>query len=135
MRKLVSSNSQLEDSIGFSRACRIGKHISVSGTAPIKNGKTVFKGDVYQQTKYCLEISILAVEQAGGSVTDIIRTRIMLTDITRWKEAAEAHGQIFSTIKPACTFVQVSRFIDLEWLVETELDCVVVKFSIFLKLV
>lgn len=124
MRKLVSSGSYLEGPIGFSRACRVGNMISVSGTAPIKDGETAFVGDVYGQTKYCLELSIQAIEEAGGSATEIIRTRIMLTDISGWEEAAKAHGELFSTIRPACTFVEVSRFINPEWLVETEIDCV-----------
>jgi enamine deaminase RidA (YjgF/YER057c/UK114 family) len=98
--------------------------ISVSGTAPIKSGETTCVGDVYGQTKYCLELSVQAIREAGGSPNDIIRTRIMLTDISRWEDAAKAHGELFSTIKPACTFVEVSRFIDPEWLVEVELDCV-----------
>jgi len=125
VRKLVSSGSPLEDKIGFSRACRIGNIISVAGTAPIKDGKTVYNGDAYLQTKHCLEISILAIEEAGGKVQDIVRTRIMLTDISNWELAAKAHGEIFSGLKPACTFVEVSRFIDSAWLVETEIDCVV----------
>ena len=125
MRKIVSSGSHLEDPIGFSRACRIGNYISVSGTAPISNGETVHIDDVYNQTKYCLELSIMAIEEADGNIQDVIRTRIMLTDISRWEEAAKAHGELFSTIKPACTFVEVSRFIDEKWLVETEIDCVV----------
>ncbi len=124
MRKLVSSGSPLEEPIGFSRACRIGNIISVSGTAPVKNGETEHPGDVYGQTKYCLDLSIKAIEEAGGKPSDIIRTRIMLTDISRWEEAAKAHGELFSKTKPACTFVEVSRFIDPAWLVETEIDCV-----------
>lgn len=124
MRKLVSSGSHLEEPIGFSRACRVGNMISVSGTAAIKNGETVCSGDVYGQAKYCFELSIRAIEEAGGRSTDIIRTRIMLTDISRWEEAAKAHGELFSKIRPACTFVEVSRFIEPGWLVETEVDCV-----------
>jgi len=124
MRKLVSSGSHLEEPIGFSRACRVGNVISVSGTAPIKNGETAYVGDVYGQTKYCLELSVQAIEEAGGKSTDIIRTRIMLTDISRWEEAAKAHGELFSKIRPACTFVEVSRFIEPAWLIETEVDCV-----------
>jgi enamine deaminase RidA (YjgF/YER057c/UK114 family) len=124
MRKLVSSGSPLEEPIGFSRACRVENMISVAGTAPIENGETTCVGDVYGQTKYCLELSIRAIEEAGGKPTDIIRTRIMLTDISRWEEAAKAHGELFSAIKPACTFVEVSRFINPDWLVETEIDCV-----------
>lgn len=125
MRKLISSGSPLEGPIGFSRACRIGNQIAVSGTAPIKDGKTAFAGDVYHQTKCCLDISVAAIEAAGGSIGDVIRTRILLTDISRWEEAAQAHGEFFSEIKPACTFVEVKGFIDPQWLVETELDCVI----------
>ena len=124
MRKHVSSGSPLEDRIGFSRACRVGNIIAVSGTAPLKDGETICVGDVYGQTRHCLELSIRAIQDAGGSPTDIIRTRIMLTEISRWEEAAKAHGELFSKIKPACTFVEVSRFIDPAWLVETEVDCV-----------
>lgn len=126
MRKVICSGSHLEEPIGFSRACRIGNTIAVSGTAPIENGYTVHEGDVYNQTKYCLQLSLKAIEEAGGSVQDVIRTRIMLTDISRWEDAAKAHGELFSKIKPACTFVEVSRFIDKKWLVETEVDCVVI---------
>jgi enamine deaminase RidA (YjgF/YER057c/UK114 family) len=124
MRKNISSGSNLEEPIGFSRACRVGNIISVSGTAPVKNGKTECIDDLYGQTKYCLELSLSAVEQAGGKREDVVRTRIMLTDISRWQDAAQAHGELFSKIKPACTFFEVSRFIDDQWLVETELDCV-----------
>jgi len=124
MRKNISSGSHLEEPIGFSRACRIGNVISVAGTAPIKEGKTAHVGDVYGQTKYCFQLSIKAIEEAGGKVTDVIRTRIMLTNISTWKEAAKAHGEIFSGIRPACTFVEVSAFVEKEWLVETEVDCV-----------
>ncbi|MCK9515687.1 MAG: RidA family protein [Ottowia sp.] len=124
MRKLVGSKSHLEELIGFSRACRVGNVISVSGTAPIKNGEATCINDVYGQTRYCLELSIQSIKEAGGNPTDVIRTRIMLTDISRWEEAAKAHGELFSAIKPACTFVEVSRFIDPAWLVETEMDCV-----------
>lgn len=124
MKKLVSSGSPYENSIGFSRACRIGNQIAVAGTAPIKDGKTAFIGDLYNQTKFCLEVSVRAIEEAGGSVEDVIRTRIMLIDIGRWEDAAKAHGEFFSDVKPACTFVEVKGLIDPEWLVEIEVDCV-----------
>jgi len=127
MKKLVSSGSPFENSIGFSRACRIENQIAVAGTAPIQGGKTAFVGDLYNQTKYCLEISVHAIEEAGGCVEDVIRTRIMLIDIRRWEEAAKAHGEFFSDIKPACTFVEVKGLIDPEWLVEIEVDCVTSK--------
>lgn len=124
MRKLVSSGSPLEGPIGFSRACRIGNYIAVAGTAPIDKGTTVYVGDLFNQTKYCLELSVRAIEEAGGSIHDVIRTRIMLTDISRWEEAAKAHGELFAEQRPACTFVEVRGFIDRDWLVETEVDAV-----------
>ena len=122
----VSSGSPMEEPIGFSRATRIGNIISVAGTAAIApDGSTAHVGDVYGQTKYCLEIMINAIKEAGGHVKDVIRTRVMLTDIGRWEEAARAHGEIFKDIRPACTFVEVSGLIKKDWLVETEADCVV----------
>ncbi|HEY9216082.1 MAG TPA: RidA family protein [Ancylobacter sp.] len=125
-RKLVSSGSPLEPEIGFSRAVRIGSFIAVAGTAPIgPDGRAAHCGDVYAQTKLCLDIAGRAIEEAGGTLAQAIRTRIMLTDIERWREAARAHGEMFETIRPACTFVQISRFIDRDWLVEIEVDCVV----------
>ena len=125
MRKRAGSGSPLEEAIGFSRASRVGNLISVAGTAPIVNGETVCVDDVHGQTKHCIETSLQAIEDVGGSASDVTRTRIMLTDISRWEEAAKAHGEYFSEIKPACTFVQVSGFIDHRWLVDTEMDCVI----------
>lgn len=126
MRRNVSSGSYLEPEIGFSRAVRSGQFIAVSGTAPIGDtGETVGQGDVFRQTQYCFEIAKAALEEAGGTLSDVVRTRIMLTDISRWKDAARAHGTFFSDVRPACTFVEVSRFIDPDWLVEIEVDAVV----------
>jgi len=65
-----------------------------------------------------------AIEEAGGSLADVVRTRVMLTDATRWREAARAHGEFFGDVRPACTFVEVKGFINPDWLVETEADCV-----------
>ena len=125
MRKLVSSGSPLERRIGFSRAVRVGPYVAIAGTAPIApDGSVAAPGDVYGQTRRCLEIVAQAVVDAGLSIGDVIRTRVMLTDIARWEEAARAHGEVFGTIKPACTFVEVKGFINREWLVEIEADCV-----------
>ena len=125
MRKLVSSGSPFEPQIGFSRAVRVGPFVAVSGTAPIApDGGVAAPGDVYGQTKRCLEIIAQAVSNAGLSLESVIRTRVMLTDISRWEEAARAHGEVFSTVKPACTFVEVKGFINHDWLVEVEADCV-----------
>lgn len=127
-RQNISSGSPFEGPIGFSRAVRIGNIIAVSGTAPIgADGFTVCPGDVYGQTKCCLEIIKSAIEDAGGKLENTIRTRVMLTDISRWEEAARAHGEFFSQIRPACTFVEVSGFIKDDWLVELEADCVLME--------
>ena len=125
-RQLISSGSPFEKPIGFSRAVRVGNTIAVSGTAPIApGGGTAYPGDLYRQTQTCLEIIRDAIERAGGKLTDVIRTRVMLSDIDRWQEAARAHGEFFGEIRPASTFVEVSRFIDPDWLVEVEADGVV----------
>ncbi|MBS8225839.1 RidA family protein [Vannielia litorea] len=126
----MPSGSPLEPQIGFSRATRIGAHVAVAGTAPIaEGGGTAGQGDVAAQTRRCFEIGLAALAQAGARPEDVIRTRIMLTDITRWKEAAAVHGEVFSAIRPACTFVEVSRFIDPDWLVETEIDAIITEPS------
>lgn len=123
-RKNISSGSPLEKPIGFSRASRIGNIIAIAGTAPIGPEGTVGIGNVYEQTRCCIEIMKKAIEEAGGSLLDVIRTRIMLVDMSTWEEAAKAHGEYFSDIQPACTFFEVKGFINKEWLVETEADCV-----------
>lgn len=126
MRKKVSSGSPMEGPIGFSRAVRIGNMISVSGTAAIApDGSTTAPDDVYGQTKCCIEIMKRAIEEAGGKLEDVIRTRVMLKDISSWREAARAHGEFFSEIRPACTFVEVKGFVKDDWLVETEADCLI----------
>ncbi|MTE17764.1 RidA family protein [Streptomyces sp. TRM43335] len=125
IRQTVGSGSPLEPQIGFSRAVRKGAYVVVSGTAPIgDDGTTVGRGDVRAQTVRCLDIAETALNAAGASLEDVVRTRVMLTDVTRWKEAAQAHGERFASVRPACTFVEVSRFIDPDWLVEVEVDAV-----------
>lgn len=116
----------MEPAIGFGRAVRIGDWIAVAGTAPIDDDGSVHAaGNVYEQTKRCIEISKKAIEEAGGAINGIIRTRIMLKDISTWRDAARAHGEAFADVRPACTFVEVKGFIDPDWLVELEVDCVV----------
>jgi len=88
-----------------------------------KAGAVAARGDVYSQTKRCIEIAANAITEAGFSLATMVRTRVMLVDISRWREAARAHGETFSSVKPACTFVEVKGFIDRDWLVEIEIDC------------
>ena len=125
-RVLVSSGSYLEPVIGFSRAVRVGNLVSVGGTAPIAaGGGTAAKGDVYGQTKRCLEIVAKALADSGAGIEHTVRTRILLTDIALWQDAARAHSEIFSSIRPVTTLMQVSAFVDPDWLVEIELDAVI----------
>jgi enamine deaminase RidA (YjgF/YER057c/UK114 family) len=125
-RTLVSSGSPFEREVGFSRAVRVGDVVEVAGTAPIgPDGKCFAHGDVYLQTQRCLAIIAQALRDAGADVRHVVRTRIMLTDMTRWRDAARAHGEVFAEIRPGCTFVEVSGFIDPEWLVEIEVSAVI----------
>src|SRR5215510_14528637 len=125
-RQLISSGSPYEPLIGISRAVRMGPIITVSGTAPLgHDGKTVHVGDVYAQTKRCIEIMLAAIARAGGAPEHVVRTRLLLLDISTWREAARAHGEVFASIRPANTIVEISRFVDAQWLVETEADCYV----------
>ncbi|MBZ0255125.1 RidA family protein [bacterium] len=125
-RKLVSSGSPYEGSIGFSRAVRIGNTIAVSGTAPIAaDGSTAAPGDMHGQAKRCLEIIEKAITDAGGKIENVIRTRMYLTDAARWEEAGKAHGEFFSEIRPASTMVVVKELLSPEWLVEMEADCLI----------
>lgn len=126
MRKLVSSGSPFEPKIGFSRAVRAGAHVSVSGTAPIgPDGKLVGRGDPAAQARRCLEVIAAALESAGASLRHVVRTRTLLTRIDDWQAVGAVHGEFFRDIRPANTTVQVSRFIDPEWLVEIEVDAVI----------
>lgn len=125
-RQRVSSGSYLEPIIGFSRAVRVGNIIAVGGTAPIaEGGGTACKGDVFGQTKRCIEISLRAIAAAGGTAADVVRTRLILTDISTWKDAARAHAEVFGEVRPVTTMVAVAGFVDPDWLVETEMDCVI----------
>ena len=125
-RRLISSSSPYEQSIGFSRAVRIGNWIAVSGTAPIApDDETTCPNDAYRQTKRCLEIIQKAIEDAGGKLENVARTRIYLTDRSFWEEVGKAHGEFFSGIRPATTMVVVAGLVDPDWLVEIEADCVI----------
>jgi enamine deaminase RidA (YjgF/YER057c/UK114 family) len=125
-RHLVSTGSPYEPKIGFSRAVRVGNHITVSGTGSMDaNGKTVGVGDAAVQTRRCLEIIRDAIQQAGGQLEHVVRTRIFLTRLEDWEKIAAVHGEFFSNIRPASTFVQVSGFLRPEWLVEIEADAIV----------
>lgn len=122
----VPSGSKL--GLGFSRAVRVGNMVFVSGCAPIAaDGSVAAPGDMRGQTKRCLDIIEGALVQAGADLKNVVRTRVFLTDMSRWKEAGEVHGEVFKDIEPACSFVGTSALINPGWLVEIEADAVVTR--------
>lgn len=125
-RQRVSTRSPYEPKIGISRAVKAGQFIAVTGTAPLgPDGKTVGRGDPSAQARRCFEIIREALEKLGASLPDVVRTRILLTRIEDWEAVAKVHGELFRDIRPATTIMQVSRFIDPDWLIEVEVDAVV----------
>lgn len=125
-RHLISNGNPMEEIVGFSRAVRVGPYISVGGTAPVDGeGKTVGIGDVHAQTRQCFEIIKAALEQAGSGLHDVVRTRVILTDIENWKAAIEARKEYCKESRPVDTIMAVNRFVNPEWLVEIEVDAVV----------
>ena len=112
--------------VGYSRAVVVGDQVVVSGTAPVaEGGGTHAPGDPYAQTKRCLEIILAALEQAGASAKDVVRTRMFVTDISRWEEYGKAHGEVFGDIRPATTMVGVAALIEPDMMVEMEAEAVI----------
>jgi enamine deaminase RidA (YjgF/YER057c/UK114 family) len=125
-RQHVSTGSPYEPRLGISRAVRVGHVIAVAGTAPLgPDGRTVAPGDAAAQARRCLEIVRDALAGLGANLSDVTRTRILLTRIEDWERVGQVHGEFFGEIRPANTVMQVVRFIDPEWLVEIEADAVV----------
>ncbi len=123
-RQLVSTGGPWEGKIGYSRAVRVGAHVAVSGSTAMTPSGLVGKGDPYAQTIQTLKTIEAALLQAGGSLSDVVRTRIYMANIDHWQEVGRAHGEVFGAIRPATTMVEVKRLIDLEMLVEIEADAV-----------
>lgn len=124
MRKNITSGAPWEDQVGYSRAVRIGNIIEISGTAPIRNGKTA-NVSAYNQAKICLEIIQEAIEKAGGALTDVVRTRMFVTDISQWEAFGKAHGEFFKEIKPTTSMVEVKSLIDPAMLIEIEATAII----------
>jgi enamine deaminase RidA (YjgF/YER057c/UK114 family) len=120
IRKLVSSGSEFESTVGYSRAVRVGPHVAVAGTTGAGPA-----GDIAIQARDALRRVEIALQQAGAALTDVVRTRIYVTDISRWREVAAVHAEVFGDIRPAATMVEVSALIAAELLVEIEADAYV----------
>jgi len=124
-RTNFSSGAPWENKVGYSRAVRAGNVIEVSGTVAADGDKVKGEGDAYVQTKFILARIEAVLQAAGASLHDVVRTRIFVTDISKWEEIGRAHGEFFASIKPATTMVEVSRLIDPRFMVEIEATAVV----------
>jgi enamine deaminase RidA (YjgF/YER057c/UK114 family) len=123
-RRRVASGSPCEPVIGFSRASVAGHHVAVAATAAIMPDGGEPPADAYGQAKRCLEIVVAALDEAGASVQDVIRTRCFLVAAEDWEEVGRAHGEVFSEVRPASAMIVVRGFIDPRWRVEIEADAV-----------
>ena len=125
MRKNISSDSPWEDIVGYSRAVRVGNIIEVAGTTAMDGETLIGKGDIYLQTVFIFKKIEKALQAAGASLTDVVRTRMFVTDIAKWEEVGKAHGECFKEIKPVASMVEVSKLINEDLLIEIEVTAIV----------
>lgn len=124
-RKLISSGAKWENSVGYSRAVRVGNHIEVAGTTAVENDEIIGKGDAYLQTKFIIQKIEKALNAADAKLEHVTRTRIFVTDISMWEEIGRAHGEFFKDIKPASTMLEIQALVNPEMLVEVEATAIV----------
>jgi enamine deaminase RidA (YjgF/YER057c/UK114 family) len=124
-RKLISSGAKWEDIVGYSRAIKVGNLIEVAGTTAVEHDEIIGKNDAYIQTKFIIQKIEKALKEAGASLKDVTRTRMYVTDISRWEEIGRAHGEFFRDIKPASTMVEVKGLVHPDMLVEIEVSAVI----------
>ncbi len=124
-RTLISSGSPWEDVVGYSRAVKVGNLVEVAGTTAVDGDELIGEGSVYKQTKFIFQKIGKALIQAGSALEHVVRTRMFITDISKWEEAGKAHGEVFQKIKPASTMVEVSGLIDSRLLIEIEVTAII----------
>jgi len=124
-RQNISTGSKWEPLIGYSRAVKVGNMIFVSGTTGMgEDGKLVGPGDPYKQTVQAFKVVEKALARAGASLKDVVRTRLYVTDISKWEAYGRAHGELFGEIRPATAMIQISKLIEPDMVVEVEADAV-----------
>ncbi len=123
-RKIYSSGAKWEEIVGYSRAVQVGNQIEVAGTVASDDNGVVAPGDMYGQAKFAIEKISKALSNAGFSLNDVVRTRMFVTDISRWEEAGRAHGEFFKNIKPATSMIEVKALIDPGYLIEIEVTAI-----------
>lgn len=124
-RLKIASGNQWESIVGYSRAIRVGNIIEVAGTTSMNDDQLVGEGDIYAQTTFIFNKIEKALHEAGASLDDIVRTRMYVTDISKWELVAKAHGEIFDKIRPVATMVEVSKLIDEKLLIEIEVTAII----------
>jgi enamine deaminase RidA (YjgF/YER057c/UK114 family) len=121
-RRLISSGSPYEPTIGFSRAVRDGRHVFVAGTCAVMPDGADPPADAYGQARRCLEIILTALGEADAKAEHVVRTRTFLLSADDWEDVGRAHGEVFAEVRPASTMIVVSALLDQRWLVEIEAD-------------
>ena len=122
----ISSGAQWESIVGYSRAVRVGNTVEVTGTVAVDaSGVLVGKDDPYEQTRFIIQKIEGVLKQAGATLNDVVRTRMFVTDISRWEEYGRAHGEFFGEIRPCTTMVEVSKLIEPGFLIEIEATAVI----------
>lgn len=123
-RKNFSSGAKWEDIVGYSRAVQIGNQLEISGTVATDDKGVVGKGDFYAQTKFVIQKIEKVLQEAGFSLSDVVRTRMFVTDISYWEQVGKAHGEFFKEIKPVTSMIEISALIDDDYLVEIEVTAI-----------